>query len=113
MFCSVCIFAGDGNFHVLIFFKPEDPSEVRRAKALATSMAEKAIALGGTCTGEHGIGAGKKELLRREMGEGSMRLMELLKSSVDPQNILNPGKVVDLPTPPQKTCGDKKCCKSE
>lgn len=87
---------GDGNFHALIFFKPDDPSEVIVAKQLAKTMAEKAIDLGGTCTGEHGVGIGKKELLRKEAGMNSIKLMETIKKSMDPKNIMNPGKVIDI-----------------
>lgn len=77
-------------------FRPEVPRDVLQAKQLATTMAERAIAMGGTCTGEHGVGVGKKDLLRQEMGPGSMHLMTLLKTSIDPRNILNPGKVIDV-----------------
>lgn len=58
-------------------------------------MGERAIALGGTCTGEHGVGTGKKELLKKELGEGSMQLLRTIKTAIDPKNIMNPGKVVD------------------
>eukprot|EP01041_Mallomonas_annulata_P011618 gene11618-24322_t len=69
--------AGDGNFHVLIMIRPDVPDDITEAKRLANAMAVRAIALGGTCTGEHGIGSGKMDLLRLEMGTGSMSLMEL------------------------------------
>ena len=58
-------------------------------------MGERAIALGGTCTGEHGVGTGKKELLKKELVEGSMQLLRTIKTAIDPKNIMNPGKVVD------------------
>jgi D-lactate dehydrogenase (cytochrome) len=83
-------------------FKPDDPTEVKAAHTLASNMANQAIALGGTCTGEHGIGVGKKANLRKEMGEGTMQLMQLIKRSVDPQGILNPGKIFDDLKPPTK-----------
>ncbi len=73
-------------------------------------MAMKAIALGGTCTGEHGIGIGKKELLKIEMGQGAMNLMEVIKTAIDPLNIMNPGKVLDITT---TTKNKKECCKVE
>ena len=62
-------------------------------------MALQAIALGGTCTGEHGIGVGKKEYLIAEMGQNTVNLMKLIKSTVDPENILNPGKIIDVGVP--------------
>lgn len=87
---------GDGNFHVLIFFRPDHPAEVAEAKDMASSMALRAIALGGTCTGEHGVGVGKKDFLRAEMGDGTVGLMQLIKTTVDPKNIMNPGKLLDV-----------------
>lgn len=88
--------SGDGNFHVLIFFKPDDKVEVMKAKDLASSMAYRAIELGGTCTGEHGVGVGKKEFLKTELGESSISLMRKIKLAMDPTLILNTGKVVDI-----------------
>jgi D-lactate dehydrogenase (cytochrome) len=63
---------------------------------MASSMAMQAIALGGTCTGEHGVGVGKKAYLRAELGDGTVDLMALIKTTVDPHNLMNPGKVVDI-----------------
>jgi D-lactate dehydrogenase (cytochrome) len=63
---------------------------------MASSMALQAIALGGTCTGEHGVGVGKKAYLRAELGDGTVDLMALIKTTVDPHNLMNPGKVVDI-----------------
>ena len=81
---------------MLIFFRPDHPEEVAEAKEIASNMALQAIALGGTCTGEHGIGVGKKEYLKAEMGENTINLMRLIKTTVDPENILNPGKMIDV-----------------
>lgn len=110
--CPILAHAGDGNFHVLIFFKVDDPKEVAAAKALASTMALKAIALGGTCSGEHGIGVGKKEFLKKEMGENTIALMKLIKTTMDPQDILNPGKVLDIDraAPLPTTAPVKACC---
>ncbi len=58
-------------------------------------MVERALAMGGTCTGEHGIGLGKLKHMRREHGDGAVELMQTIKRALDPQNILNPGKVID------------------
>lgn len=80
---------------MLIFFRPECAEEVAEAKDMARSMALQAIALGGTCTGEHGVGVGKKELLRVEVGESTLGLMRSIKRTIDPANIMNPGKILD------------------
>eukprot|EP01038_Epipyxis_sp_PR26KG_P007430 gene7430-10126_t len=69
---------------------------VKQAKKLATEMAESAILMGGTCTGEHGVGVGKKELLKLEIGENTIKLMQKIKSTIDPENILNPDKIIDF-----------------
>ncbi len=87
---------GDGNVHVLIMLRPTDPGDYRAAKTLADGIAVKAIEMGGTCTGEHGVGTGKKEHLRREMGAGSMSVMAKIKRAFDPTIIMNPGKMLDV-----------------
>ncbi|KAF9491216.1 FAD-binding domain-containing protein [Pleurotus eryngii] len=82
---------GDGNFHAaLLFTTPIERVAVVKA---VHRMVERAIALDGTCTGEHGVGIGKKEYLRRELGEGTVRLMKRIKESVDPMGLFNPGKL--------------------
>ena len=91
--CPIVAHAGDGNFHVLIMFDPNDPNEVKMAKELANNMAIEAISLGGTCTGEHGVGMGKITHLYNEMGANTMTIMEKIKSTLDPNHILNPGKI--------------------
>ncbi len=100
---------GDGNFHVLIFFDPNDSSEVNKAKTLSKKMAIRAIEMGGTCTGEHGVGVGKKEFLVKEMGVSTIDLMKRIKSSMDPTHILNPGKIIDLENVEE---GKRKCCQN-
>jgi D-lactate dehydrogenase (cytochrome) len=98
--CPIIAHAGDGNFHVLIFFDPENKDEVASAKSLSSKMAIRAIEMGGTCTGEHGVGVGKKEFLVKEMGITTIDLMRRIKMSMDPSQILNPGKIIDpLETP--------------
>ena len=84
---------GDGNFHLSIMVNMDDPDELKRAKALSQKMVEQALALGGTCTGEHGVGMGKMAYLEAEHGE-AMQAMRALKRALDPQNIMNPGKIV-------------------
>ena len=85
---------GDGNFHALLIVDPDNEKEVEKGKDAAYKMALQAIKLGGSCTGEHGVGIGKKNLLEHECGEVGLSLMRNLKSVVDPFNIMNPGKLV-------------------
>jgi len=84
---------GDGNFHSLLLVDPADTAELSKAKACAARMADRALALGGTVTGEHGIGMGKRRLMASEHGEG-WAVMGALKAALDPAGILNPGKIV-------------------
>jgi D-lactate dehydrogenase (cytochrome) len=86
---------GDGNFHLLFLLDPDDPSEQARAKAVNARLIDRALALGGTCTGEHGIGFGKIASLEREHADG-MAVMRAIKTALDPASILNPGKVLRL-----------------
>lgn len=94
--CPICAHAGDGNVHVIVMLDSSSAAEVREAKQLLRFMGETAIEMGGTCTGEHGVGAGKMELLEQEMGEGSMQMMRRIKREFDPKNIMNPGKVLHM-----------------
>ncbi|MBS29516.1 MAG: FAD-binding oxidoreductase [Alphaproteobacteria bacterium] len=87
---------GDVNFHVLFMLDPDDADEVRRVKECNQRIVERAIAMGGTCTGEHGIGVGKMDYLPLEHGEDAVDLMRTLKRAYDPDNIMNPGKMVRL-----------------
>ncbi|KAI9034568.1 FAD-linked oxidase-like protein [Hyaloraphidium curvatum] len=96
--------AGDGNWHNLLVVKEGDHEEIERAELFKDAMAELAISLGGTCTGEHGVGTGKKHLLEKELGPEAVALMRTIKKALDPRNILNPGKVIDLdPKAPPRT----------
>ena len=88
---------GDGNFHVAFLLDPEDAASIERAEALNTSVVEDALARGGTCTGEHGIGYGKLAYLEREHGD-TVPLMRGIKQLLDPNAIMNPGKVI----PPER-----------
>jgi D-lactate dehydrogenase (cytochrome) len=85
---------GDGNFHCAILANADDPREVEEAERLNTRIVERAIAMDGTCTGEHGVGIHKMGFLHEEHGEDALDLMVRLKRAFDPLNILNPGKVV-------------------
>ncbi len=84
---------GDGNFHLVFVLDLDDAEEVARAEALHERLVRRALAMGGTCTGEHGIGYGKKHLLEAECGP-AIDVMRTIKRALDPHGILNPGKVV-------------------
>lgn len=83
---------GDGNFHVLVLVDMDNNEEKQTAQNFINNMTERALAMGGTCTGEHGIGQGKIKYLRQELGE-SVYFMEAIKKSFDPDNIMNPSKI--------------------
>ncbi|MCZ4279313.1 FAD-binding protein [Kiloniella laminariae] len=85
---------GDGNFHVLFVVDTDNQEEMARAARVNTAMVEMAIDLGGTCTGEHGVGLGKRKYLVREHGEGAVGVMRRVKMALDPKGILNPGKIL-------------------
>jgi len=87
---------GDGNFHCEILIRPGSESDLDEAKAFNERVVNRALAMEGTCTGEHGIGFGKMQSLRKELGE-AVDLMATLKQALDPQNLMNPGKVVNPP----------------
>ena len=84
--------AGDGNFHVSIVFDDKDPLHVEQVEAFVGRLNARALAMDGTCTGEHGIGQGKQAFLPQELG-GAVELMQQIKRALDPDNILNPGKI--------------------
>ncbi|MCF3640977.1 FAD-binding protein [Rhizobium sp. TRM95111] len=87
--------AGDGNFHVSLVFDDKDPGEVEKAEDFIARLAARALAMDGTCTGEHGVGQGKRGFLAAELG-GSVDVMRQIKRALDPDNILNPGKIFSL-----------------
>lgn len=84
---------GDGNFHVVFLLDPDSPDEQSRMERVYDEMIARAHRVGGTCTGEHGIGLGKREKLVAEFGEATVDLMYRLKTAWDPNGILNPGKI--------------------
>ncbi|WP_424928538.1 FAD-binding oxidoreductase [Amaricoccus tamworthensis] len=86
---------GDGNFHFSLLVMPDDPAEYERAKDFIGWLNDLAISMEGTCTGEHGIGQGKQPYLRRELGD-TVDVMIAIKKALDPQNILNPGKIFEI-----------------
>jgi D-lactate dehydrogenase (cytochrome) len=87
---------GDGNFHLTLLVDPADADEFRRAQGLLERLVERALAMEGTCTGEHGVGQGKMKYLVREHGEAALAAMRAIKTALDPQNIMNPGKIIML-----------------
>jgi D-lactate dehydrogenase (cytochrome) len=85
--------AGDGNVHLSLHVDPDDPDELRSSDELVDLLVTDALARGGTCSGEHGIGLGKVEALEREHGD-LVPLMRAIKELFDPHGIMNPGKVL-------------------
>jgi D-lactate dehydrogenase (cytochrome) len=88
---------GDGNFHLMFLIDPDKPEETELAKKFNQRLIERALKMEGTCTGEHGIGLGKMGSMRMELGDDVMDLMRDIKKVFDPDNLMNPGKVVPLP----------------
>jgi D-lactate dehydrogenase (cytochrome) len=87
---------GDGNFHMGYLIDPEQPQERVVAEALNAQLVRRALQLGGTCSGEHGVGLHKMGFLRDEAGAGAVAMMRSIKQALDPDNILNPGKIFAL-----------------
>jgi D-lactate dehydrogenase (cytochrome) len=87
---------GDGNFHLTLLIDMNDPAEVKVAKDFNERLVERALAMDGTCTGEHGVGQGKMKYLLAEHGAAALEAMRAIKQALDPQDIMNPGKVVAL-----------------
>jgi D-lactate dehydrogenase (cytochrome) len=85
--------AGDGNFHLIYLVDPETPADMDEAQRLNERMVMRALAMGGTCTGEHGVGFGKMKFLEAEHGE-ALSVMRTIKQSLDPHNLMNPGKMI-------------------
>jgi glycolate oxidase len=86
--------AGDGNLHPVIVVDRADPSSVERGRLVFDEIMRLGLALGGTCTGEHGVGLLKRDWLARELGPVGLRVHRALKTALDPAGILNPGKVI-------------------
>jgi D-lactate dehydrogenase (cytochrome) len=84
---------GDGNFHLVVLVDPADRAEVARAETLNEQVVRRALACGGTCSGEHGVGYGKLGFMQAEHGD-ALALMRSLKTALDPKGIMNPGKLV-------------------
>ena len=86
---------GDGNFHMIFPVRPDDPSEIAEVERLTDRLVERALRLGGTCTGEHGVGLGKQRFMSSEHGE-ALDVMRTIKSALDPQGLMNPGKLLSI-----------------
>ena len=87
---------GDGNFHLSLLVDMSDAAEVKAAKTLCERLVERALAMDGTCTGEHGVGQGKMKYLAGELGGPAMAAMAAIKRALDPDDIMNPGKIVAM-----------------
>ena len=85
---------GDGNFHLTLLVDTADPAEMKAAKILCERLVERALAMDGTCTGEHGVGQGKMKYLAGELGRPALDAMAAIKRALDPEGIMNPGKIV-------------------
>jgi D-lactate dehydrogenase (cytochrome) len=85
---------GDGNFHVCVLVDPEDADDIAGAEAFHSRLVHLALAHDGTCTGEHGVGYGKSRFLVAEHGEAAVEMMRAIKRALDPNGILNPGKII-------------------
>ncbi len=92
LIAPMCGHVGDGNFHLCFMVDPSDAGEMARVKDVYTRMIRRALAVGGTCTGEHGIGHGKVDFLKEEAG-GGFEVMRAVRAALDPLGIMNPGKV--------------------
>jgi len=84
---------GDGNFHLVLLVDRADPAEVAKVDGVNERLVRRALKMGGTCTGEHGVGLGKQEFLLEEAGTAGVELMRQIKRTLDPKGILNPGKI--------------------
>jgi D-lactate dehydrogenase (cytochrome) len=84
---------GDGNFHLLVVFRRSDPRELAEAERISDALVRRALAAGGTCTGEHGVGLGKIKYMRAEHGD-AVDVMRAIKQAIDPENLMNPGKML-------------------
>jgi D-lactate dehydrogenase (cytochrome) len=85
---------GDGNFHLIMPVNPDAPDELAAAEHLTDRLVARALAMGGTCTGEHGVGIGKRRFLEAEHGRDAIGVMRAIKQALDPHNLMNPGKVL-------------------
>jgi D-lactate dehydrogenase (cytochrome) len=98
LFASILGHVGDGNFHESIMYDRRVPGERDKVERCVKNMVVRALEMEGTCTGEHGVGMGKKEALLMEVGGDTLNVMKSIKLGLDPYWIMNPGKIMDVPT---------------
>lgn len=96
LFASILGHIGDGNFHESIMYDKSNPVEVKAIEKVVHDMVDRALEMEGTCTGEHGVGMGKKEFLVKELGVETLGVMKKVKGALDPLWLMNPGKIVDF-----------------
>ncbi len=94
LICPIVGHVGDGNFHCQPLVDMDNPAEVKAAEAFMERLVERALAMEGTSTGEHGVGQGKMKYLGAEYGAAALDVMRAVKRALDPQDIMNPGKIV-------------------
>jgi D-lactate dehydrogenase (cytochrome) len=97
LFASILGHIGDGNFHESILYDSKDPQQRAAVEKCVHDMVGRALEMDGTCTGEHGIGMGKKDSLIQELGLDTIGVMQSIKAALDPHWLMNPGKIIDLP----------------
>jgi D-lactate dehydrogenase (cytochrome) len=85
---------GDGNFHMMMLVDPNSPDDHAEAERLNERLVQRALAMGGTITGEHGVGIGKQKYMKSQHGTGALALMRAIKGALDPDNLMNPGKML-------------------
>lgn len=95
LFASILGHIGDGNFHESIMYNSKDPKERAAVEKCVNDMVNRALEMEGTCTGEHGIGLGKKASLEKELGIDTINVMRSIKGALDPYWLMNPGKIMD------------------
>ncbi|KKK16505.1 oxidoreductase, FAD-binding [Aspergillus rambellii] len=96
IFASILGHIGDGNFHSSMMYNPKDPDERKRVEEVVYKMVDRALEMEGSCTGEHGVGLGKKNSLKKELGPCTIGVMRSIKQALDPDWLLNPGKIFDF-----------------
>jgi D-lactate dehydrogenase (cytochrome) len=97
LFASILGHIGDGNFHESILYNNEDPAQREAVRKCVKDMVDRALEMYGTCTGEHGVGLGKKDSLLQELGAETVGVMKSIKAALDPHWLMNPGKIIDFP----------------
>lgn len=97
VFASILGHIGDGNFHSSLLYDARDPRQREAVAKCVHDMVDRALEMEGTCTGEHGVGLGKKESLIQELGLDTVGVMKSIKQALDPHWLMNPGKIMNLP----------------